>query len=140
MTDQRYFHNFAPADAVQYDGTNDAQIAAQFDIDGWWVRLNATTGQWLVRQGDRVWVQDEEPARVEHTSWSVFYPHRAADGSDGQAQRIVFVEERKETYARKILSEASPQADARLEIQHAVRTQGGFLWTGPWSPVEGGAE
>lgn len=78
MTD--YYVNFAPAEAVKYDGTNARQIAMwmfpvppnphapEVNVRNM-VEPHIRLGQWLIRQGDRVWVQDEEPARVERWEW-----------------------------------------------------------------------
>jgi hypothetical protein len=74
MTD--YYVNFAPAEAVKYDGTNARQIAMwmfpvppnphapEVNVRNM-VEPHIRLGQWLIRQGDRVWVQDKEPAKVE---------------------------------------------------------------------------
>lgn len=124
MTDPRYFINFAPAAAVQYDGTNRAEvtrIAGYFSygiIDGDLVltRKQAPSifvkeGQWLVRQGDKVWVQDEEPARV--VRWET---GRMSPGGDvWDHDWLSWWPE----YRRPVLSNG---------------------WTGPWVPVAGGAE
>jgi len=122
MTD--YFINFAPADAVQYDGSEEATaLALTWVPSGWelyreveWcdhdnctVRLSP--GQWLVRQDTRVWVQDEEPARVER--WET---GRMSPGGDvWDHDWLSWWPE----YRRPVLSNG---------------------WTGPWAPVEGGAE
>ena len=109
MTD--YFINFAPADAVQYDGTNLLAICAAWDLyEGHWARM-LSTGQWLVRQGSRVWVQDEEPARV--VRWET---GRMSPGGDvWDHDWLSWWPE----YRRPVLSNG---------------------WTGPWVPVAGGAE
>lgn len=97
MTDSPvYYYNFARCEAVQYDGTNVREIdlilggtefvASVEAGDGYheffpeMIPINESTtsdmlhlGQWLIRQDGRMWVQSEEPARVEHWEWGVGY-------------------------------------------------------------------
>ena len=88
MMDTRHFHNFKPCTAVQWPTEAEAASwkASQWDsreadlanlargadpsplVDaaiGYMLGRTMRHGQWLIRQGPRLWAQDEEPARVE---------------------------------------------------------------------------
>ena len=146
MTDQRHFHNFAPADAVQYDGTwaslsatddwfpedvsrgasrdngNEAMSLDWYFPSGQRIGVEFVPGQWIVRQGSRVWAQDEEPARVVRWGWA---NSRYGDGGMNQDT------EESVRYFHNLDPE-------KFGLHRRPVLSNG--WTGPWSPVEGGAE
>lgn len=126
----KYFVNFTPADAVQYDGTqpsgsealewlrsdrgriyNFYRYARDARLEAFVIEENGDVylcpGQWLVRQGSRVWVQDEEPASVIGASYH-------------------------QCHAKKCEPDCALKDCAEYLLDNG--------WTSPWSPVEGGAE
>lgn len=125
-----HFHNFAPADAVQYDGTNAGEcirfhktffIGYSGGIEHHLSPYGkASPGQWLVRQGSKVWVQDEEPARAERWEWATGRFDELTGAADEESARY--------------------WVDALAGITLHRRPVLSNGWTGPWSPVEGGAE
>lgn len=120
-----HFHNFTPADAVQYDGEHGDE--ALFDVvrseirwggqEGWPIRK----GQWLVRQGSRVWVQDEEPARVVKWEFRVVGSRSGGKWLEHSLEGALLTQ----------------RMYGGLIERRPVLSNG---WTGPWLPVDGGAE
>lgn len=73
----------------------------------WADRRSAHPGNWCVKQGSRVWVQDEEPAKIEHTDYAV--------GTPGAS----------------MMRAASP----KVATHRQVALDNG--WSGPWQVVDG---
>jgi len=87
-----YYYNFARCDALQFlpDASNAAEVV-ELLLDGkreseavnwsesstkvWSSKAgNLAPGMWIVRQNYRVWVQDEEPARLDRWVFGIQRP------------------------------------------------------------------
>ncbi len=141
MITPTHFHDFKPCDTVQYDWPHDANEAhydAVFDkivamlgpkfgvasiecilhIDTFEAPrgiaiATATPGQWLVKQGNHVWVQDHEPARV------IEWQHRVVRSRSGG----VFWEDSLDA------AQITQRIDGGIIKRRPVLSNG---WTGPW--------
>lgn len=128
-----HYFNFKPCEAVQWTGTEEGfdtvsehladqgfDIAQAGDMCQLWASdmsteiHRLTPGQWLIRQEGKVWVQDEEPPKVERWMPGVeindSYGHETLPLSEGY--------EHEATHRRPVLSNG---------------------WTGPWEGVDGGS-
>lgn len=90
----------------------------------------AFPGQWIVRQGDKVWVQDEEPARVER--WET-QTRPLAD-----SERCKFTLPGYGTRCPMELGHGGvvhnySQHPSKVSHRRPVLSNG---WTGPWEVVE----
>lgn len=140
----KYFVNFTPADAVQYDGTqpsgsealewlrsdrgriyNFYRYARDARLEAFVIEENGDVylcpGQWLVRQGSRVWVQDEEPARVVKWEFRVVGSRSGGKWLEHSLEGALLTQ----------------RMYGGLIERRPVLSNG---WTGPWLPVDGGAE